>query len=200
LKVVLATRNADKVREIRKILEGLSIELLSLCDYPRMPGVKEDGSSFEENALKKASAACAHIGEAALAEDSGLLVDHLNGAPGILSARFAGENATYQENNAKLLSLLKGVSPEMRTAAFVCVAALCLPGGSTEVFRGRCKGFISAEPRGYSGFGYDPLFLVPEYGKTFAELGEAVKNKISHRAVALGKAKVYLMELLRNEQ
>lgn len=200
MKVVLATRNADKVREIRSILEGLSVELLSLCDYPGMPPVEEDGRTFEENALKKASAACVWTGEAALAEDSGLLVDCLKGLPGVLSARFAGEDATHEENNAKLLSLLEGVAREERTATFVCVVALCLPGGTTKVFRGTCKGLISGEPRGSSGFGYDPLFVVPEYGKTFAELGEALKNKISHRAVALSRARVYLMGLLRSER
>lgn len=199
MKLVLATRNADKIREINLILRDLPVKLQSLSDYAGAPEVEEDGTTFEENALKKARSGCAYTQEAALAEDSGLLVDYLKGKPGLLSARFAGEGASYQENNAKLLSALQGVAPEKRTAVFVCVAALCLPGGRVESFRGTCRGTISLEPRGSSGFGYDPLFLVPEYDKTFAELGEPIKNEISHRATALRKAKAYLTRLLGSE-
>lgn len=196
---MLATRNTEKIREIGLILRDLPVELRSLSDFPEAPEVEEDGATFEENALKKARSACAHAQEAALAEDSGLLVDWLKGAPGLFSSRFAGEDASYQKNNAKLLSALEGVAPEERTAAFVCVVALCLHGREEKTFRGTCKGMISLEPRGSSGFGYDPLFLVPEYGKTFAEMGEAMKNRISHRAKALSKAKIYLMRLLGSE-
>ena len=196
VKLVLATRNTDKIREISLILHALPVELYSLSDFPEAPEVEEDGATFEENALKKARSACAHTQEAALAEDSGLCVDWLKGAPGLFSSRFAGEDVSYQENNAKLLSALEGVVPEKRTAVFVCVVALCAPGHRVETFRGTCKGSISLEPRGSSGFGYDPLFVVPEYDKTFAEIGEAVKNRISHRAIALSKARIYLMRLL----
>lgn len=196
MKLVLATRNADKIREITQILEDLDIILLSLEEYPDLAPVVEDGKTFEENALKKACAASAFTHEIALAEDSGLSVDYLHGAPGVLSRRFAGELASYAENNAKLLSLLGDVPPERRTAAFICVVALSLPNGTAEVFRGICKGSISVEPTGSSGFGYDPVFVVPEYGKTFAELGSAVKNRLSHRAMALRKARVYLKNLL----
>jgi len=198
VKLVLATRNTDKIREISLILCDLPVEFRSLSDFPEAPEVEEDGATFEENALKKAGSACAHTQEVALAEDSGLLVEWLKGAPGLFSSRFAGENVNYKENNAKLLSALKGVAPEKRTAVFVCVVALCVPGRRLKTFRGACKGRISLEPRGSSGFGYDPLFEVPEYGKTFAELGEALKNRISHRAIALSKARIYLMRLLES--
>ncbi|TET44377.1 XTP/dITP diphosphatase [candidate division TA06 bacterium] len=197
--LVLATRNTDKIREISFILRDLQVELRCLDDFPGAPQVEENGATFEENAAKKARSACAHSQEAALAEDSGLRVDWLKGAPGLLSSRFAGEDVSYQENNAKLLSALEGVALEKRTAAFVCVVAVCLPGRRVKTFRGTCKGVISLEPRGSSGFGYDPLFLVPEYGKTFAEIGEAIKNRISHRAIALNKAKVYFTRLLASE-
>lgn len=192
MKLVLATRNTDKIREISFILGDLPVELHSLGDYPGAPEVEEDGATFEENALKKARSGLAHTQEATLAEDSGLVVDWLKGAPGILSSRFAGEDASYEENNAKLLSALRGVALEERTAVFVCVVVLCLTDGQVRTFRGACNGIISMEPRGSSGFGYDPVFLVPEYGKTFAEMDEALKNRISHRASALDRAKAYL--------
>lgn len=200
MKLILATRNADKVREITRILEDLPVEILSLEKLPGAPEAIEDGRTFEENAVKKARSASEYSGETSLAEDSGLMVDHLGGAPGILSARFAGEDASYKLNNDKLLSLLKGINLEDRTAAFVCVAAVYTPDGSVRLFRGACRGFISEEPSGASGFGYDPVFFVPEYGKTFAELGEEVKNRISHRARALAKVKEYLRELLGSAQ
>lgn len=200
MKLVLATRNADKVREISLVLQDLPIKILSLSDYPGGPEVVEDGITFEENALKKARSVCAYTKEAALADDSGLVVEALKGAPGVLSARFAGESATYAKNNQKLLSLLEGVPSTRRAAVFVCAAVLCFPGGRVKTFKGTCKGRITEEPRGSSGFGYDPLFLVPEYGKTFAELGEGVKNRISHRAIALTKAKAYLRRLLREAE
>ena len=192
MKLVLATRNAGKIREIARLLRDLPLTLLSLEEFPGAPAVLEDGRTFEENAVKKARSACAHSGEASLGEDSGLVVDHLAGAPGILSARFAGEGATYAENNEKLLSLLSGVPPEERTAAFVCAVALLFPDGQVLTFNGTCHGVISETLRGGSGFGYDPLFIIPEYGKTLAELGEEVKNSLSHRARALAEVKRYL--------
>jgi XTP/dITP diphosphohydrolase len=196
LKLVIATRNADKVREIAHLLGSLPVRLLSLEQFPGAPAVREDGSTFEENAIKKARSACAYTGETSLGEDSGLAVDHLAGAPGVLSARFAGEAATYRENNEKLLSLLEGVPLQMRTAVFVSVAALSFPEGEVQTFTGRCRGVISDSPRGTSGFGYDPLFLIAEHGKTFAELGEEMKNRISHRAQAMTGVKEYLKKRL----
>ncbi len=196
MKLVLATRNADKLREIGDILGDLELQFLSLADFPPLPEVIEDGDTFEENAVKKAYSCWKETGEMSLGDDSGLEVDHLGGAPGVLSARFAGEDASYEENNRKLLSLLGGVSPEMRTAAFVCVIAVTGRDGTTKVFRGTLEGSISTEPRGVCGFGYDPLFLVPEYGRTLAELGEEIKNRISHRAAALSKAREYIRRLL----
>ena len=190
-KLVLATRNRDKVREIKRALEDLDIEILSLLDFPEMPEIVEDGKTFEENALKKARAVAQFTGLPALADDSGLEVDYLGGAPGVFSSRFAGEKATYEDNNLKLLELLRGVPLEKRRARFRCVLAL-VDGESTQVVEGRCEGFITEEPRGEGGFGYDPIFYSPELGKTFAEVGSDLKNKVSHRGRALRKMKEVL--------
>jgi len=190
-KLVLATRNRDKVREIKRALEDLDIEILSLLDFPEMPEIVEDGKTFEENALKKARAVAQFTGLPALADDSGLEVDYLGGAPGVFSSRFAGEKATYEDNNLKLLELLRGVPLEKRRARFRCVLAL-VNGESTQVVEGRCEGFITEEPRGEGGFGYDPIFYSPELGKTFAEVGSDLKNKVSHRGRALRKMKEVL--------
>ena len=152
----------------------------------------EDGKTFEENALKKARFVANHLNMVALADDSGLEVDALNKRPGIQSARYAGENATDQENNRKLLKELNGIPIEKRQACYRCVVALVFPSGREEVAEGRCRGFIALEPKGNRGFGYDPLFYVPEYGKTMAELSSEIKNRISHRGRALVKLKARL--------
>ncbi len=196
LKIVLATKNKGKIEEIKYILKETGIadavEIHSLSDFPDIPEIAEDGTTFSENARKKAETVAGYTGLTTIADDSGLEVDALNGAPGIYSARFAGEGASDADNIKKLLRLLEGVPKEKRRARFVCMIALATPGGAVKFMEGECRGIISEEERGTSGFGYDPVFIVPEYGKTFAELGADVKNKISHRAVALGKLTTYL--------
>lgn len=195
LEIVLATRNRDKIREIKKILNGISASLLSLEDFPGCPKVVEDGETLEANAKKKALVVSQYTKKLSLAEDTGLEVEALSGAPGIHSARFAGDNCTYEDNNKKLLKLMEKLSLGERRAKFRCVAALARPDGEVVTCEGVCEGIIAFEMKGESGFGYDPLFLLPEFGKTFAELGEEMKNKISHRARALGKIKEIINNL-----
>jgi XTP/dITP diphosphohydrolase len=189
--MVLATRNQGKIEEIRSILKGSDIrghfKITSLLDYPDIPEIVEDGATFVENAQKKALTVARFTGLMAIADDSGLEVEALEGAPGVYSARFAGEGAADSENIKKLLGLLSRVPFEKRNARFVCVIALATPEGDVHLVEGECPGMIAAEERGTSGFGYDPVFIVPAYGKTFAELGSEIKNKISHRAMALNK-------------
>ncbi|MCK4352777.1 RdgB/HAM1 family non-canonical purine NTP pyrophosphatase [candidate division WOR-3 bacterium] len=185
-KIVIATRNPDKFEEIKKILNNLPVEFISL---PEGPSLKEDGKNLEENAIKKAEASFKLTGEVSLADDTGLEVDLLNGAPGIYSARFAGPRASYADNRKKLLLLLK--SKKERTARFRCIVAIAEP-GKTKIFEGKIQGYITEEERGEFGFGYDSIFLVPELSKTFAEISPELKNKISHRGLALLKAKEYI--------
>jgi XTP/dITP diphosphohydrolase len=187
---VIATENKHKLEEIGAILKDFNLEVLSIKDVG-LEGleVTEDGSTFEENALIKAKAVMKKTGKLSIADDSGLEVDVLNNQPGIYSARFAGENATDDENNEKLLKLLEGVPLHNRTARFVCCIATVFPNGDTITVRGECPGIIGLEPRGKGGFGYDSLFIAEGYNKTFAEIGEKEKNEISHRAVALEKLK-----------
>jgi len=194
MKLVLATANRDKVREIEVILRGLGMELVSLGSFPDVRPPVEDGRTFEENARIKAVSIRDRTGISALADDSGLEVDALGGLPGVRSARFAGETADYAANNRRLQAVLKGLPEEDRAARFVCAACLAEAGGETFTVRGTLEGRIIEEPRGSSGFGYDPLFLVPEYGRTLAELGPGVKNRISHRARALEAIRFHLSE------
>ena len=190
--LVVATRNLGKLGEIELLLQDTVERLFSLREFPGYPEVVEDGATFAENALKKARVAASITGKPAVADDSGLVVDALNGSPGVHSARFAGEGASDAANNAKLLELLKGVPHEAKTGAFRCVIALCLPGGECQIFDGEVKGIILDQPRGSGGFGYDPLFLVPRYGQTMSELLLEVKNEISHRGQAFARLKEYL--------
>jgi XTP/dITP diphosphohydrolase len=185
MKLVVATRNAGKLKEIGKLLAPLGVAARGLDELGCSHEVVEDGDSFAANARKKANEIATLTGQMTLADDSGLTVDVLNGAPGIYSARYAGENCTDAENNAKLLQELAGVPIQLRTGAFVCAMALADPDGDIREFSGRLAGLILDVPRGSGGFGYDPLFLVPEYGKTLAELSLEVKNRISHRGAAL---------------
>ena len=180
--IVLATGNKGKIREFSGLLEGVFGRIISLNDLESPPEVVEDGATFRENALKKARAIAAYSGKPALADDSGLAVDALGGSPGVYSARYAGEGATDRDNIAKLLTELGGV--ENRSASFVCVLALVYPDGKEITAEGTCEGVILTEPRGEGGFGYDPVFFLPEYGKTMAEIPPELKNKISHRARA----------------
>lgn len=186
-RLVLATRNAGKVRELVSLLGPLGVEVASLADYPDLPEIPEEGDTFEANAVFKAREVARLTGETALADDSGLEVDALDGAPGVHSARFAGEPKDDAANNAKLLRLLEGVPPERRTARFRCVVALATPEGEVYTAEGSSEGVILDRPRGENGFGYDPLFYVPALGKTFAELDMEVKNRISHRGKAFAQ-------------
>ncbi|GAB7388704.1 XTP/dITP diphosphatase [Bacillaceae bacterium] len=191
--VVLATRNEHKIREFREMLVPLGWQPLSVKDFSAAPEVEEDGRTFVENARKKAETIANVLGLPAIADDSGLCVDALGGRPGVYSARYAGPGATDEENNRKLLAELKGIPFAERTARYRCALAFAGPGMETLIAEGTCEGLVAAEPKGGHGFGYDPLFYVPEYGLTMAQLDPAVKNRISHRAQALRK----LQELLR---
>ncbi len=195
MKIVLASRNKAKAGEIQEILKDLNLEMLTLNDFPEIPAPVEDGKTFKENALKKARFVAERLQIAALADDSGLEVDAIDKKPGILSARYAGENATDEENNRKLLKELNGLPLGKRQARYRCVVALVLPSGEEEIAEGSCQGLIALEPKGSRGFGYDPLFYVPEYGKTMAELPPEIKNRISHRGRALAKLRKKLIEI-----
>ena len=195
MELVIATRNQGKLREIRKLLEGTEIHIVGLDAFADLPEVEEDGETFAENARKKAVTVSQLTGRLTLADDSGLEVMHLGGAPGVRSARYAGATADDAANNRKLLAALAGVPRTGRRGAFVCAMALCGPAGDCRFFSGRLEGILDEEPRGDGGFGYDPLFLVPEYGKTLAELPLEIKNRISHRGQALRQALEYLRSL-----
>jgi XTP/dITP diphosphohydrolase len=197
MKLVIATKNAGKIGEIRSMLAlPAEFEISSLLDYDNTPDVIEDGSSFHENAGKKAEAAAAHLGGPALADDSGIMIDALGGGPGVHSARYGGPHLSDGERNLLVLSRMRGVPPERRTARFVCVIAVALPDGTARFAEGECEGVIADEPRGVNGFGYDPIFLVPGLNRTMAELSPMEKNSISHRARALEKAREILCGLL----
>jgi XTP/dITP diphosphohydrolase len=188
----VASGNRGKIKEIGAILDGTVSRIFTPSDFPGLPEVEEDGASFAENACKKGVIAAQFTGLPVIADDSGLIVDALDGRPGVLSARFAGAKADDAANNAKLLSELSAVPNGKRTAAFHCVIALCSPQGVCQTFSGELRGMILTESRGTGGFGYDPLFLVPEYGLTLAELPLEVKNSISHRGRALASLKDFL--------
>jgi XTP/dITP diphosphohydrolase len=183
--LVLATRNKKKIEEIKRIIEGFKISMLTLNDFPGCPEVIEDGATFEENAIKKAVVIAKYTGNAVLADDSGIEVYALNGAPGILSARYAGKDADDRKNIEKLLSEMQSVSTEQRGARFVCCIALALSEGSIHKFHGYAEGTIGKEPKGVHGFGYDPLFYPDGYNKTFAEMTDEEKDKLSHRGKAI---------------
>ncbi|MDE2998362.1 MAG: XTP/dITP diphosphatase [Gemmatimonadota bacterium] len=193
--LTVATKNPGKLREIREIL-GSEARLLSLADFPDVGDIVEDGRTFEANAIKKALAVASQTGHVSLADDSGLEVDALDGAPGVYSARFAGEKATDEQNNRKLLRLLEDVPDAQRTARFRCVIAVGAPDGSVQTAEGTAEGRILHSPRGTGGFGYDPLFLVSGLRRTFAELPSEEKNRISHRGNALRSAYSMLSQFL----
>lgn len=190
--IVVASRNPGKVAELKELLNSLYVTIFSLDDFDNIVEVVENGATYEENALKKARAVYEATGKFALADDSGLEVDALQGAPGVHSARFGGEGLTDHERNMKLLEQLRDVPDEERGAAFQCRLAIVGPRGMEKVISGSCRGSIIPAPRGGSGFGYDPIFLPFEYSHTFAELSPEIKNKISHRGRALEKAALFL--------
>jgi XTP/dITP diphosphohydrolase len=188
LKLLLATNNQGKVREFQSLLKGCGVELVTPSQVGLKLDIQESGSTYEENARLKAEAFASASGLLTLADDSGLEVDALNGEPGILSSRYAGEGASDGQRVNFLLAKLKDIPVEKRTAHFSCVIALTDPQGKLEFYSGRCDGVIIHQPRGANGFGYDPIFLFPELKKTMAELSEETKNQISHRARAAQKA------------
>ena len=196
-KVIFATGNQGKMKEIREILGDLDIELLSLKDAGIHADIVEDGKTFEENAQIKARTICNLTGEIVLADDSGLEIDYLNKEPGIYSARYMGEDTSYHIKNAKLIERLEGVPDEERRARFVCAVAAVFPDGTVKVVRETIEGQIAHEIVGENGFGYDPIFYVPEYGCTTAEMTPELKNELSHRGKALRAMKKILEEKFR---
>ena len=194
--MIFATGNENKMKDIREILGALPLEILSMKEAGVSADIVEDGKTFEENALIKARAICKLAGEMVLADDSGLEIDYLNKEPGIYSARYMGEDTSYHIKNKSLIDRLEGVPDEKRTARFVCAIAAVFPDGKELVVRGTVEGIIGYEEKGENGFGYDPIFYLPERGCTTAELPPEEKNSISHRGNALRLMK----ELLERER
>ena len=183
--VVLATRNKGKLREFQELLKDFPVEVRSLADFGPIPEVVEDGATFDDNAYKKAQFTAKVLGLPAIADDSGLVVEALDGAPGVYSARYAGDNASDAENTAKLLKDMEGVAN--RRAAFHCVISIAVPSGPALTYEGSCEGELLTAPRGEEGFGYDPVFFCPTLGKTFAEASMEEKNRVSHRGRAMAE-------------
>ncbi len=199
LKLLLATKNEDKLREMRLLLSGLGLELITHREIPSYPRVEETGETTQENALHKARILHEMTGYLSLADDTALEIDALNGAPGVRASRFAGPVATYEENRRKVLELLKGVPAERRKARFICSIAL-VGDGFERVVDGVVEGVILPEERGKGEFGYDPIFLVPTYGKTFSQMDEGLKNRISHRGKAVNLILPILKKLILDSQ
>jgi len=189
IELVVATGNKGKLKEIREALSDMDVNVISVMDFPDAPEVEEDGDTFLENATKKAVETAKHTGMIALADDSGLVVDALEGRPGVYSARYAGEDATDEMNNEKLLAEMEGVPDDKRTAWFVAVIVVATPEGEIITAEGKSGGTITHEPTGDKGFGYDPLFYNEKAGKTFAEMEGAEKLSVSHRGAALREMK-----------
>ncbi|MEK7273763.1 MAG: RdgB/HAM1 family non-canonical purine NTP pyrophosphatase [Candidatus Desantisbacteria bacterium] len=200
--MVVASKNTGKIEEIKScLLDTLSIEVVSMSEYPDIPEIIENGQTFEENAIKKAIIVAEYTKELALADDSGLVVDCLNGEPGVLSARFGGEDIDDNSRNQLLLERIKNVCNQsfllsLKTARFVCALAIATPEGVVKTVQASCEGIIADVPCGEHGFGYDPIFIPDGYTSTFAELGMGIKNKLSHRAKALEKARDVLEKML----
>ncbi|PHR29900.1 MAG: Non-canonical purine NTP pyrophosphatase [Desulfotalea sp.] len=191
--LVIATTNQNKLKEFKEILKDLDIEIRSLADFGPIPEVIEDGETFDDNAYKKAWQTAKVLGLPTIADDSGLVVDALDGAPGVYSARYSGENATDEENVTKLLSELKGV--KNRKAHFQCVLSIAVPSGPALTYEASCEGTIIDDKRGDNGFGYDPIFYFEEFDKTFAQLSMEEKNKVSHRGKALAQVKAEVHQI-----
>lgn len=186
-RLIVATKNRGKLKEFAELLAHLPYDIVSMADAGIEDNIEENGTTFEENALIKAKSVWKATGDTVIADDSGLEVDYLNGAPGVYSARYAGEGATDDDKNRKLLRALEGVPADKRTARFVCAIAVIFPDGRNFTVRGTCEGYIAAEPAGNNGFGYDPLLYVPEIGMTIAQMESSLKNNISHRGNAIRK-------------
>ena len=194
-KLVLATGNKNKVRELQELLADLPFTVVTIEEYPGLVMPEEDQTTFAGNAALKAEEVSLFSGELALADDSGLEVDALGGRPGVYSARYAGEEGNYAANNRLLLQELSGLPPEQRAARFVCALAITIPGDQTYIIEEECPGVIAQELKGEGGFGYDPLFIYPPAGLTFAEMRAAEKNQVSHRGRALKRARELLRKL-----
>jgi XTP/dITP diphosphohydrolase len=196
-KIILATKNKGKVREINALFEseGAGVEFAPVDDYIKDMDVEEDGATYRENAYKKAAFVHGRTGLAVVSEDSGLEVKALDWGPGIYSARCAGENASDADNTNKLIAAVSGLSPKERSARYVCVLCLIDGSGRVEYFQGEVRGTVIETPRGFSGFGYDPVFIPEGYDETFAQLGEVLKNSISHRANAIRALKEHLVKI-----
>jgi XTP/dITP diphosphohydrolase len=192
LEIIIATKNLSKVKEIKDILDNSNIKILTKKDFLQLPKIDEDGKTFQENALKKAGKISEYTGKVCLADDSGLEIDYLEGKPGIYSSRWGNND---EERINKVLNLLENVPENKRNAKFVCVLVLAFPDGRKYMVKEECPGKISFIPRGKYGFGYDPIFLIPEYNQTFAELGDKIKNQISHRGKALRRMIKIINEL-----
>lgn len=197
LEIIIATKNLGKVKEIKDILDNSNIKILTKKDFPQLPKIDEDGKTFQENALKKACKISEYTGKVCLADDSGLEIDYLEGKPGIYSSRWGNND---EERINKVLNLLENVPENKRNAKFVCVLVLAFPDGRKYMVKEECPGKISFIPRGKYGFGYDPIFLIPEYNQTFAELGDKIKNQISHRGKALRRMIKIINELVVSEK
>ncbi len=197
MELVVATKNKKKLGEIKEILEDMDLKITSLADYAKAPRIIESGKTFKDNAVKKAVKIAAFTKKLTLGEDSGLCVYALGGMPGVYSSRFSGKDKSDPKNNLKLLRLLKGLPLTKRRAYYSCAVALADRDGLLGVAEGRCFGVIGFELKGNSGFGYDPLFIIPEYKKTFAQLGPRIKHKMSHRYRALVKAKKIISDYLK---
>lgn len=199
MELVVATKNQKKLKEIKEIWQDLDLHISSLADYPGAPRIVENGKDFCENAVKKAVKIARYTKKLTLGEDSGLCVDALGGKPGVYSSRFSGKDKNDPKNNRKLLRLLGNLPVSRRKAHYVCAAALADERGLVAVIEGKCSGFIGFELKGNTGFGYDPLFVIPKYQKTFAQLGPEMKHRMSHRFRALSKIhKVLITYLKRN--
>lgn len=196
MQIVLATRNQHKKQELNVLLQDLNVSIRTLDEFPDAPDVVEDGDTCEANAMKKAMEIARYTGLPAVADDTGLEVDALGGRPGVFAARYAGEHASYEDNCRKLLHELRGIPPAERGARFVTVAAIAFPAGETLSAKGVLEGSIAEEAMGSHGFGYDPIFIVPAYHQTLAQLSPDIKNKISHRAHAFRQAKQLLQQMM----
>lgn len=194
--LVIATKNAKKLHELKRYLRGVKVDVVSLKDFDKVPRIVENAYTFKGNAAKKALVISRFTGGLVIADDSGLAVNALKGAPGVRSSRFAGPAKSDVQNNRKLLKLLEGLPSNKRGAKFVCAVAIVDKGKIVKVIEESCSGRIAFEKKGRYGFGYDPLFLIPKYGKTFGELGLKVKDRMSHRSKALKKARQFLRKYI----
>lgn len=200
MELLVATKNKKKLQEIREILEDLKLKIIPLDNYVKLPRIIENGKTFRENAIKKAVKIASFSKKLTLGEDSGLCVEALNGAPGIYSSRFSGKGKSDLKNNLKLLKMLDGLVLKKRKAYYWCAVALADQTGLIGVAEGKCSGYIGFKMQGHFGFGYDPIFIIPGYKKTFAQLGSAIKHKVSHRYRALEKAKKILQKYIEKEK